>query len=60
MLLVSELVKSVFLVVDYEIVTHVQVNLCQKLLIFASTNPQYDDRLLIGLQVQYMKIESLD
>ena len=25
-------------------------------LIFASTNPQYDDRLLIELQVQYMKI----
>ena len=27
-------------------------------LIFASTNPQYDDRLFIGLQVQYMKIPS--
>ena len=27
-------------------------------LIFASTNPQYDDRLLIELQVQYMKIPS--
>ena len=25
-------------------------------LIFASTNRQYDDRLLIELQVQYMKI----
>ena len=25
-------------------------------LIFASTNPQYDDRLFIELQVQYMKI----
>ena len=25
-------------------------------LIFASTNPQYDDRLLIELQVQYIKI----
>ena len=25
-------------------------------LIFASTNPQYDDRLFIDLQVQYMKI----
>ena len=24
--------------------------------IFASTNPQYDDRLFIELQVQYMKI----
>ena len=24
-------------------------------LIFASTNPQYDDRLFIELQVQYMK-----
>ena len=27
-------------------------------LIFASTNPQYDDRLFIKLQVQYMKIPS--
>ena len=26
--------------------------------IFASTNPQYDDRLFIELQVQYMKIPS--
>ena len=26
--------------------------------IFASTNPQYDDRLFIELQVQYMKIAS--
>ena len=27
-------------------------------LIFASTNPQYDDRLFIELQVQYMRIAS--
>ena len=27
-------------------------------LIFASTNPQYDDRLFIDLQVQYMKSPS--
>ena len=27
-------------------------------LIFSSTNPQYDDRLLIVLQVQYMKIST--
>ena len=27
-------------------------------LIFASTDPQYDDRLFIELQVQYMKIPS--
>ena len=27
-------------------------------LIFASINPKYDDRLLIELQVQYMKIPS--
>jgi hypothetical protein len=27
-------------------------------LIFASTNPQYDNRLFIELQVQYMKIAS--
>ena len=26
-------------------------------LIFASTNPQYDDRLFIELQVQYMEIQ---
>ena len=29
-----------------------------KALIFASTNPQYDDRLFNELQVQYMKIQS--
>ena len=29
-----------------------------KALIFASTNPQYDDRLVIELQVQCMKISS--
>ena len=29
-------------------------------LIFASTNPQYDNRLFIELQVQYMKIPSLN
>ena len=29
-------------------------------LIFASTNPQYDDRLFIELRVQYMKIPSLE
>ena len=27
-------------------------------IIFASTNPQYDDRMLIELRVQYMKIQS--
>ena len=27
-------------------------------LIFASTNPQYDDRFIIELQVQYMKTPS--
>ena len=27
-------------------------------LIFASSNPQYDDKLFIELQVQYMKIPS--
>ena len=35
-----------------------QVNLYQKLLFFASTKPQYDARLFIELQVQYMKIPS--
>ena len=39
-------------------VTSVLVNLCQKLLFFASTNPQYDNRKFIELQVQYMKIPS--
>ena len=29
-----------------------------EVLIFASTNPQYDDRLFIELRVQYMKIPS--
>ena len=30
----------------------IQVNLCQKLFFFASTNPEYDDRLFIELQFQ--------
>ena len=29
-------------------------------LVFASTNPQYDDRLFIKLQVEYIKIPSLN
>ena len=37
---------------------NIQVNLCQKLLFFVSTNPQHDVRLFIELQVQYMKIPS--
>ena len=31
-----------------------------EVLIFASTNPQYDDRLFMELQVQYMKVPSSD
>ena len=31
-----------------------------KALILTSTNPQYDDRLFIELQVQYMKIPSTE
>ena len=42
----------------FEILGLIQVNLCQKLLIFASTNPQYEDRLFIELQVQFMIIQS--
>ena len=37
------------------------IQVCKSLseaLIFASTSPQYDDRLFIKLQVQYMKIPS--
>ena len=33
-------------------------NSLSEALIFASTNPQHDDRLFIELQVQYMKILS--
>ena len=29
-----------------------------EVLIFVSTNPQYDERLFIELQVQYMRIQS--
>ena len=36
----------------------VQVNLFQKHYILASTNPQFDKRLFIELQVQYIKIAS--
>ena len=32
--------------------------LLSEALIFVSANPQYDDRLFIELQVQYMKIPS--
>ena len=40
----------------------IQVNLCHKILFFCiylrTHRPQYDDRLFIELQVQYMKIPS--
>ena len=36
----------------------VQVNFFSEALILASTNPQYDKRLFIELQVEYMKIAS--
>ena len=36
----------------------VQVNFFQKHYILASTNPQFDKRLFIELQVQYIKITS--
>ena len=35
---------------------YITVKSLSEALIFASTNPQYDDRLFIELQVQYMKI----
>jgi hypothetical protein len=44
-----------------ETLIHQSINTGKSLsvaLIFASTNPQYDDRLFIELQVQYMKIPS--
>ena len=41
-----------------EILTRVTGKYFLEALIFASTNPQYDKRLFIGLQVQYMKITS--
>ena len=34
-------------------ISYIQVNLCQKV-IFASTNPQYDNRMFIELQIQYL------
>ena len=37
---------------------HIQANLFSEALILASTNPKYDKRLFIELQVQYMKIAS--
>ena len=46
-----------------KIALNVRNNFCtvksfSEALIFASTNPQYDDRLFIELQVQYIKIPS--
>ena len=41
-----------------KIVTHDTVKSLSEALIFASTNPQYDNRLSIELQVQYMNIPS--
>ena len=38
--------------------THLTSKSMSEALIFASTNPQYDDRLFIESQVQYMKIPS--
>ena len=43
---------------EIQLVQIVQVNLCQKLSFFASSNPHNDKRLFIELQVQYMKIPS--
>ena len=37
---------------------HITGKYLSEALVFASTNPQYDDRLFIELQVQYMKIPS--
>ena len=53
-----------------EIVSDIQNNFCtqnfqkwqckslSEALVFASTNPQYDDRLFIELQVQYIKFQA--
>ena len=48
----------VFSSFDFKIPALVKGNSLSEALIFALTNPQYDDRLLIELQVQYMKIPS--
>ena len=48
----------VFSSFDFKIPALVKGNSLSEALIFALTNPQYDDRLLIELQVQYMKTTS--
>ena len=45
------------LFVSFYVMIHAGKSLSEAL-IFASTDPQYDDRLFIELQVQYMKIPS--
>ena len=40
------------------LIGHVTGKSLSEALIFASTNPQYDDRLFMDLQVQYMKFTS--
>jgi hypothetical protein len=52
-----ELVLDEHLETNYEEISDTGKSLSEAL-IFASTNPQYDDRLFIELQVQYMKIPS--
>ena len=53
------LCKTYLMMAQMKNFVFLQVNLCQKLFfLFVITNPQYDDRLFIELQVQYMKIPS--
>ena len=49
--------SSLSLVQELQFFFHTSKSLSEAL-IFASTNPQYDDRLFIELQVQYMEIPS--
>ena len=47
-------------VMDFQVRARGTGNSLSEALIFASTKPQYDDRLFIDLPVQYIKIPNLE
>ena len=49
-------VNHLFFIHSYPSMYYVTGKFLSEALIFTSTNPQYDNRLFIELQVQYMKI----
>jgi hypothetical protein len=50
--------QTIELSIKFDLLSCITGKSLSEALIFVSTNPQYDDRLFIELQVQYMKIPS--